>query len=126
MDQKPRIKISSAKAKARKGQQLVVNELLTLHPTLEADDVKSCPMGSTGSDVQLSPAARKLIPYEFEVKACAKATIQTNFEQASRHAAKSPSKATPLVVTKVDRKPALVTMEWSHLVHLWRLAGLVR
>ena len=122
-DKKPRISVQSAKSKGRRGQQFIVKELQTLYPTLEPDDIKSCPMGSTGSDVQLSPAARKLIEYEFEVKSVAKATIWTNYEQAARHAAKSPSKSTPVVVTKVDRKPALATIEWSHLVDLWRRAG---
>lgn len=126
MSDKPRIKISSAKAKGRKGQQMVRDWLLGLFPDLEPDDVVSTSMGASGADICLSPAARKLIPYAWEVKSCAKATIQTNFDQASRHAAKSPSKATPIVVTKVDRKPALATIELSHLEELWRLAGMVR
>lgn len=123
---KPRIKISSAKAKGRKAQQMVRDWLLKLFPDLEPDDVVSTSMGAGGADIQLSPAARKVIQYAWEVKACAKATIQTNFDQASRHAAKSPSKAHPIVVTKVDRKPALATIELSHLEELWRLAGIVR
>lgn len=118
------ISIQSAKAKGRRGQQWVRDQLLRLFPHLEPDDVVSTTMGDTGADIKLSPAARKAIPYAFEVKSVAKATIATNFDQAARHAAKSPVPATPIVVTKVDRrKEALVTIEWSHFETLLREAG---
>lgn len=122
----PKKKISgkSAKAKGRRGQNDLVDRLRAMHPHLDKDDVTGAIMGQTGADIVLSPAARKVIPYAFEVKSVAKATIFTNFDQACRHAAKSPTTATPLVVTKLDRrKEPLVTMEWSHFETLLREAG---
>lgn len=80
-------------------------------------------MGDTGADIKLSPAARKVIPYAWEVKSCASATVATQWDQAARHASKSPVPVTPILVTKVDRrKDALVTMEWSHFETLLREA----
>lgn len=63
------MKTSSAKAKGRKLQQHVRDVLLEAFPTLEPDDVKSTSMGAQGEDVQLSPAARKLMPIAVETKA---------------------------------------------------------
>ena len=121
---KKKITVKAAKAKGRRGQQWVVAQLHRLFPHLEKDDVQSCPMGSTGADVQLSPAARKVIPFSFEVKSTKAATVATQWDQAARHAAKSPTPSVPLVVTKVDRrKDALVTMEWSFFETLLREAG---
>lgn len=118
------ISIKSAKSKGRRGQQWVRDQLLRLFPHLEPDDVVSTTMGDTGADIKLSPAARKAIPYAWEVKSCAKATVATQWDQAARHAAKSSTPVTPILVTKVDRrKDALVTIEWSHFEELLREAG---
>ncbi|WP_312594813.1 hypothetical protein [Brevundimonas sp.] len=118
------ISIKAAKSKGRRGQQWVRDQLLRLFPHLEPDDVVSTTMGDTGADIKLSPAARKAIPYAWEVKSCAKATVATQWDQAARHAAKSATPVTPILVTKVDRrKDALVTIEWSHFEELLREAG---
>lgn len=69
---KKRISVQSAKGKGRKGQQLVRDVLLEAFPALEPDDIRSTSMGAGGADLQLSPAAKRLIPYEFEVKVRAK------------------------------------------------------
>ena len=58
----------TAKQKGRLGQQEIRDALLEAFPELEPDDVKSTVMGDTGADIQLSPAARKLIPISIEVK----------------------------------------------------------
>ncbi len=52
----------NAKAKGRLGQQEVRDKLLETFPDLEPDDIKSTVMGDSGEDIQLSPAARKIIP----------------------------------------------------------------
>ena len=52
----------NAKAKGRLGQQEVRDKLLETFPDLEPDDIKSTIMGDSGEDIQLSPAARKIIP----------------------------------------------------------------
>lgn len=62
------MKTSSIKAKGRLGQQEVVKILLKAFPELVEDDLRSCPMGSQGEDILMSPEARKLIPWNIEVK----------------------------------------------------------
>ena len=57
-----------SKAKGRKLQNLVRDELRVAFPSLEEDDVKSQTMGMPGEDIVLSPAARRKIPYSFECK----------------------------------------------------------
>lgn len=104
---KKRITTASAKAKARKLQQLVRDKLLATFPMLTDDDVVSCPMGSTGSDIKLSQAAKSLIPFDFEAKARAKIGLVYD---ALAQAQRDPNR-TPVAVIKADRKPALVVME---------------
>ena len=53
----------SSKAKGRKLQNFVRDQLRVAFPCLEEDDVKSQTMGMPGEDIVLSPAARKQIPY---------------------------------------------------------------
>lgn len=62
------MKTSSAKAKGRKGQQEVVQILRARFPELTEDDLRSCPMGSSGEDILLSSKARSCIPWNIEVK----------------------------------------------------------
>ncbi len=59
---------SYAKALGREGQKRVRDILLKAFPTLEEDDIYSRPMGSPGEDLMLSPKARKLLPFDIEVK----------------------------------------------------------
>lgn len=59
---------ASNKAKGRGGQKEVVNILLKTFPELVPDDIRSTPMGSQGEDILLSPAARKKLPWDIEVK----------------------------------------------------------
>ena len=62
------MKTSSAKAKGRRLQQKVRDLLLETFTELEPDDIRSTSMGVSGEDLQLSPAARKLIPFAIECK----------------------------------------------------------
>lgn len=102
---------ASGKAKGRRLQQLVRDLLLKLHPSLEEDDIKSTAMGQGGEDVQLSPAARKLIPYTIECKARKSVGVYPWYEQAM---ANNPKNHIPVLVIKQDRKKPLVVVdaEW--------------
>ena len=62
------MKPASAKAKGRILQQLLCKELVSKFKELEEDDITSRSMGANGSDVLLSPLAKKLIPFDFECK----------------------------------------------------------
>lgn len=97
---------SSAKQKGRLGQQIVRDLILKYFPALEADDVKSTGMGQPGEDIQLSPAARRLVPFQIEVKNKATSQIHTYYDQAKTH-----GDYEPLVVVKMDRKQPLAILD---------------
>jgi hypothetical protein len=107
------MKPQSAKNKGRTFQNYVRDLLLKSFPSLEADDVKSTSMGAPGEDVQLSPAARKLFPYQTECKSKATSQIHTYYEQAKSH-----GKHQPLVVVKKDRDIALAIVSLDHFLDL--------
>ena len=87
--------------------------LLKEFPSLEKDDIRSTAMGQGGEDIQLSPAARKLIPYQIECKSKARSQIHTYYEQAASHGTYE-----PLVIVKMDRDIPLVTMSLDHFLTL--------
>lgn len=63
-----RIKTQSAKAKGRALQQHVRDRILAMFPVLREGDVESRAMGSSGTDILLSPAARDVFPVSVECK----------------------------------------------------------
>lgn len=104
---------SSAKAKGRKLQQQIRDLILGLFLELEPDDVRSTSMGASGEDVQLSPAARKKVPYQIECKNKARSQIHTYYDQAKQHGSTE-----PLVVVKQDRKETLAIVEAEHFFRI--------
>ena len=104
---------ASAKAKGRNLQKMVRDLILMMFPGLEPDDVKSTSMGASGEDVQLSPAARKILPYQIECKNKAKHAIYTHYEQAKTH-----GKYEPLLIVKQDRKEPLAVVSLEHFIKL--------
>lgn len=107
------MKTSSAKAKGRKLQQTVRDAILATFPDLEPDDVRSCPMGSGGEDVQLSPAAQRVFPYSVECKR--RAAIALVYDALGQAQAYTPEAGqndrTPIAVVQADRKRPLVVMD---------------
>ena len=122
------MKTSSCKAKGRKGQQEVVKILLeTLNRKIKSgtfgsgfselaeDDIRSCPMGSRGEDILLSPKARKLIPWDIEVKR-GKAF---NIVKACKQAHVRGSKHEPVGIGRYDRdKTWYACVELNYLLSL--------
>jgi hypothetical protein len=111
-----RISTSAAKAKGRALQQKVRDKILELHPELEADDVVSCPMGSNGNDVQLSPAARKL--FEYAVEAKSRKSVGLIYDAYEQAKAGDKHGLEPLVVIKADRKRPLAVVDLDHFFEL--------
>lgn len=100
------ISTAAAKSKGRKLQQKVRDAVLAKYPDLTEDDVRSCPMGSNGEDVQLSTAAKASFPFSVECKARAKiALVYDALDQA-----RSQNDLTPVAVIKADRKEPLVVL----------------
>lgn len=97
----------SAKQKGRLGQQEIRDMLYETFPQLEEGDIKSAIMGEGGADIQLSPAANKLIPYSIEVKR-RKSGMVTQYDWMEQ--AKSHSTDPPVVFFRADRKPWLAIL----------------
>lgn len=103
------MKPQSAKAKGRNLQKLVVERLLAIGAAygLEADDVLSRSMGAAGTDVILSPAARRLFgALAIECKNKETLNVVTTFHE---HADKYKGQY-PLLVHKRNRTEPLVTL----------------
>lgn len=70
-------------------------------------------MGATGEDVQLSPHARRLVPYQIECKNKAKSQVHTYYEQAAEHGENE-----PLVIVKRDYGIPLAVLSAEHFFQL--------
>lgn len=113
----------TAKNKGKLGQNEVRDRLLQTFPQLEPDDIKSTTMGDIGEDIQLSPAARKLIPLTIEVKRRKSAlkTLYDWYAQATHH-----GKGEPAVFFRSDYKPWLVVVGIDHYLELLKNVQLVQ
>jgi hypothetical protein len=113
---KKRIKPKSAKAKGATLQKLVRDTILKhFEGVLEPDDVKSTSMGANGEDVQLSPAARKLMPISIECKARAVWGPYSGYKQAEKNAE---GKYQPVLVIKQNRDKPLAVIDLDHYIML--------
>lgn len=106
---------ASRKAKGRKHQQWVRDLLLEAFPHLEADDCRSTGMGQSGEDLQLSPAARKAIPYSFECKAQETVSLWSWWEQANVNTKEG---IQPALVIKSSRKKPVVVLDAEHFIEM--------
>jgi hypothetical protein len=86
------MRIQSAKSKGRRLQQAVAKALVDAsNGALEPDDVRSTAMGVNGADVQLSPAARRIYPFDIECKNVEKLNIWDAIAQAKTHGPNKPA-----------------------------------
>ena len=71
--------------KGRKLQNLVRNKLLKTFPHLKETDIQVARTGENGPDIKLSRIARRLIPYQWEIKSQQRMkTIYSWHRQASK------------------------------------------
>jgi hypothetical protein len=119
------ISIQSAKAKGRNFQKWTRDFFYELFPELQPGDIESCPMGSAGADLVMSPLAQLTVGYAVECKARKSPALYSDYDQACRHAAKAGVKLEPAVFTKGDRREPLVTISAKHFKELKRAAGQV-
>jgi hypothetical protein len=80
------MKTSSCKAKGRRACQELKILIHAHYPELEMDDVRVQSSGSTGEDLLLSPKARRLLPFTFEVKNVEALNVWEALKQAAQHA----------------------------------------
>ena len=88
--------------------------ILDCFPSLEPDDVRSTPMGVSGPDVQLSPAAKKLYNVSIEVKNQERPGLRKSWEQADANS----NGCTTLLFNTWNRGPELVTMKVDYYFNL--------
>lgn len=105
---------SSCKAKGRRLQTFIVEELYEAFPSLREGDLKSTSSGANGEDVQLSPAARALIPYSFEAKNQERMNIWAALEQSSSNS----GQRTPVVVIKKNHTAPHAVIPWKLFLSL--------
>ena len=112
------MKTSSCKAKGRRLQQALRDLLIEKYSgVLEQDDIKSTIMGESGADIQLSPAAQKLIPFNFETKNVEALNIWNALKQAELESKKR--NTIPVVVFKRNRSETYVSLKLDDFLKLF-------
>jgi len=105
----------SAKAKGKRFQNQITKLFhKAFGGLLEEGDIKSTTMGEHGVDIQLSPAAKKLIPYAVECKCQEKLNIWSALEQAENNA----NGSIPVVFFKRNRSKSYAVVEAEHFIDL--------
>ena len=108
------MKTSSAKAKGRRLQQKVGDLLLETFTELEPDDIRSTSMGVSGEDLQLSPAARKLIPFAIECKNQEKLNVWDSLKQAEENS----GDYSPVLIFKRNRSKTYAVLNIEKFIEL--------
>lgn len=109
------MKTQSAKAKGRRLQQWVRDQILESFPSLTDADVASTSMGAGGMDVQLSTIARKLFPYAVECKNTEKVNIWNAWNQAE---ANCPKGMQPMLIVKRNGSFPLAILDAEHFLEI--------
>ena len=109
------MKPSSAKAKGRIFQQWVRDKLYKAFSVLEDGDIRSTSMGAGGMDIQLSPAAGKLIPWSIECKSNKAIAVYKFYDQAKENANK---KHEAVVFMKMNGRKPLAMVDAEHFIKM--------
>lgn len=88
---------------------------MTTFPELTKNDVRSTSMGASGTDLQLSTAALKLMPYSVECKSHAQMAVYGMFDQCMDNCLPDTD---PLLVIKVNHKEPLAVITLEHFFDL--------
>lgn len=109
-------KISSRKAKGRKLQQFVRDILRNVFRNdLEDDDIESRQMGGAGTDIVLSPHARKNIPFDFEIKNQEKFNLNEAMKQSI---ANTKNGRIPAVVFSKNQDDVYISLKFIDFIEL--------
>ena len=107
------MKTQSAKAKGRRFQQWVRDQLieqLNVHP----EDIESRSMGAGGEDLIMARAARAKFPYSIECKNQESVNVWKSYEQAVENS----GNYEPIVIIKRNKSKPLVLIDAEHFVSL--------
>lgn len=106
----------SCKAKGKRLQNEVRDFLLEHFTHLEPDDVLSTTMGDPGTDIKLSPAARKAFPFSVECKNQQTLSIWQALAQAARNCKEGTD---PALIFKRNHSKTYITLEFSVFLKLF-------
>ena len=108
------MKTSSAKAKGRKFQQWVRDQLieqLNVHP----EDVESRSMGAGGEDLIMARAAREKFPFSIECKNQESLNVWKAYEQAESNS----KDYEPIVFIKRNNQKPLVVIDAEYFIRTY-------
>ena len=108
------MKTSSAKAKGRRLQQWVRDQLieqLDVHP----EDIESRSMGAGGEDLIMARSAREKFPYSIECKNQESLNIWKAYEQATENS----GNYEPIVFIKRNNQKPLVVVDAEYFIRLF-------
>lgn len=116
---KGKMRPQSCKAKGRRLQQVCATILKEAFPFLQGNDIRSISMGAAGDDLILSPAALKVLPYNFEMKNVETLSLWATLEQVlRRYYLQDQGIATyPCVVLKRNHTDAVGIIPFGHLLN---------
>ena len=113
------MKVSSRKAKGRRLQDSVVLKFRDLFDDIfERDDITPAIMGESGTDVVLSPSAKKIIAFDVECKnneSIINATMKNALEQTETNTSDG---RIPLLVFKKNHEPERVILKLDDFLKL--------
>lgn len=110
------MKPQSAKAKGRNACKEVRDMILEYSPSLQPDDILVTSSSVTGEDLRLSPKARELYPFCFEVKNQERLNIWESLAQAGQHCDGTPY--SPILVFKRNREPLRCIIDFEMFLAL--------
>ena len=104
----------SKKAKGRRLQNWVRDELLKRFPNLNDNDIVWAIMGERGVDIKLSEKAKKFIPLAIECKNQeAYKKLYKDYNQSSYNSDKN---IEPIVILKMNNEKPLVVMDATYFL----------
>lgn len=111
-----RISTRAAKSKGRKLQNFVRDVFRDIfRDRLEPEDIESRQMGGAGVDVILTPASKKLIPFDIECKNIQKFNRNSTIKQAESN---SQYDRIPLVIFSKNNEDVYTIISLNNLIKL--------
>lgn len=107
------MRTASAKAKGRRLQQWVA-KMLVEHLGVDAEDLESRPMGSSGEDIIMGKLTRQKFPYSVECKNQEAVNVWKAYEQAESNS----KQYEPVVVIKRNQHKPLVVVDAEYFIGL--------
>jgi len=115
-----RINGRGPKSKGREFENEIRAIFLAAFPQLDQNDITARAMGDPGCDLLLSPVARKLLPFSFELKRTERLKIAEAMAQAQANAKKDGEMA--CIISRKNRSEPFVILRLADLIKL--LGGL--